>query len=151
MHYRPAATDDIPACIELMRRMHAASTTYKSMEFSESQTDMFARSLIGNEFAFFWVAATDSDEVIGLIAAQAYQPPWSCDLMVSDLAVYVTPEHRGSMAAVRLIAKLMAWCKDIHAKLVMLGVTTGEDDETAIKLYQRLGFEPRGTAMMMEV
>jgi GNAT superfamily N-acetyltransferase len=71
----------------------------------------------------------------------------STDLVATDLALFVEAEFRGSMLAARLIVAYLRWARDIGAKLITAGVSTGVHVEQTAQLYERLGMRRLGVLL----
>ena len=94
------------------------------------------------------VAVVD-DRVVGVFAAAAVDCWWSDCEMVTDLVFVTDREHRGA-AGLLLLRRALAWADGWDSVgVVMLGVTSGGDDEiVAGQLYERLGFDRVGGIFM---
>jgi GNAT superfamily N-acetyltransferase len=64
-------------------------------------------------------------------------------MQACELAVYVTPEHRGR-TGMRLIKAFEAWAWDRGADEITLGISTEVDPERTAALYARLGYRRSG-------
>lgn len=66
------------------------------------------------------------------------------DLIGIDMGVYIEPEHRGKMGAVRLIQAFESWAKENGAKEIYLSQTSGVNIDKTSAFYERLGYELSG-------
>jgi GNAT superfamily N-acetyltransferase len=62
--------------------------------------------------------------------------------------MYVSPEARGSAAAVRLVEAVSQWALDQHSTQLFLHVTTSV--ERARAFYVKMGFRPTGDTITMD-
>jgi GNAT superfamily N-acetyltransferase len=83
--------------------------------------------------------AYDGDEAVGLVAGAA--DPEDATI-VHLMAMWVAPSHRASGAADALIAALMSWAADEHAREVRLQVV--DTNARARRCYERNGFRANG-------
>ena len=79
-------------------------------------------------------------KVIGGLIGVVAPHPWSPAVGASIESYFVLPEHRGSLAAVKLLHGFKRWAKAQGAVRMYVGVTSGRDIERADRLLKRLGF-----------
>ena len=81
------------------------------------------------------------EEPIGLLAAIASEGahPFIKGKIAAELMWYVSPEHRGSKLAPKLLEAFQEWAKVIGASYLSL---SSLDDERLDKLYKKMGYEP---------
>jgi len=144
---RQMMEEDIQEVIELAAVMFAESRNYREMDFSVDRVREIAAMTIQDGFA---MVAVQDGKIIGLMAGSLVQPAFSRDVMACDFLLYVLPEHRGGMAAVRLVAAYVQWARKGGAKIVSVGVTAGIDNDAAIAFYRAMGFRESGVQMMMD-
>jgi GNAT superfamily N-acetyltransferase len=102
-------------------------------------------------------AAYDAGVLFGVVAQNGFMigsvsGTWATPtLQAAEWMLYVAPEHRGSGLAVRLIKRFEELARAKGAKRIIAGSTTGINDEGVRKLYERLGYRSRGTAVSKEL
>lgn len=143
---RAATTDDIPRMVELGRAMHAESPAFGAMRFDADKLAGVIAAAMGSPVGFAMVAERDG-EVIGGMVAMAAPHYFSPDLVACDLALFIQAEHRGGMAAVRLLAAYREWGIGIGAAKVQLGVMAGIEAWMVEALCERLGARRVGVVM----
>jgi GNAT superfamily N-acetyltransferase len=145
---RSATFDDIEAIVALGARMHAESR-YSFMPFAPELLACTIGRLVadGNGFA---VVGEEDGTICALMLGGLAEQWFSYTLMAFEYAVYVAPERRGSMIAVRMLQAFKNWCAARNVEYISLGVTTDINDERAGQFYQRLGFKPVGQVYAME-
>lgn len=151
---RAATAADTPVLIEMGRALHDESKRYSERGFAPEKLEALARSLFGTattegEGGAF-VAEKDG-KVIGMLIGFVREQWFSYDKLASDYTFYVRPEHRGSMAAVRLIKAFEAWAISKGAVDILPGVSTMIASERARDLYLALGYEHYGYSMLKKV
>ncbi len=78
--------------------------------------------------------------LIGAIAPHYHSPA----LGATVLGLYVLPERRGSLAAIKLLHGFRRWAGQNGAVRLYAGVTSGIDIARTDRLLRRLGFQPKG-------
>lgn len=141
---RNACADDLPALLELGQQMHAESPEYRDMAFCPNT---LRRTLtLAMDDHFLRVAETGG-RIVGGLAAMAVPHWFGPDRLACDLGIFIAPEARGGMAAARLIRCYVEWARDLGAKKITIGITTGVDVETTARLCERLGARRSGIIM----
>lgn len=143
---RNATHDDIPRMVELGQQMHAESPNFRGMRFDADKLADAMRCAIDSPAGFARLAERDG-MVIGGLVAMAVPHYFSSDSVACDLALFVAPEHRGGMAAARLVAAYRDWGRALGVAKVQLGVMTGVAPEAVEGLCIRLGARRAGVVM----
>lgn len=130
---------DVPAVMEMGRAMFAESPRYRDKGFNEAKLLQMFNYILGAEDHGFFVAESP-DGLIGMALGILAPYFFSDEVYACELVVYVTPGRRGSSAAVRLVKALEEWAFSQGARELLLGVSTGIDDERAVCVYQKLGY-----------
>lgn len=143
---RMATVDDLPDIVVLGRIMHQESS-FASMDYcvdrmKETVSDLMDKS------QFVVVAEGTNNEVIGGMLGVCTQSWFGGDMVANDLVIFIHPDHRGGMLAVKLIKTFVHWAKLAGAKQIRPGVVSGS--MTAEALYDRLGFVRCGATFLME-
>jgi GNAT superfamily N-acetyltransferase len=102
---------------------------------------LMAASVSGRDCPLVAEADDSTDQpMLGLLWAK-------CDAedagIVNLFQMWVAPEARGRGVAAALVDEAVAWARSIQARLVRLGVVSG--NQAAIQLYTRKGFGMVGT------
>ena len=143
---REATLEDIPALLALGQWMASESPRFSRLSFSRDRLTATLAQLIQSPQGFLWVAEEGGGMVGGMAAL--IHPHWfSDDLVASDLALFMSPQARGGMAAARLLRHYKAWAMAHGAVLVQAGVSTGLRTENTAQLYERMGFERCGVIL----
>jgi L-amino acid N-acyltransferase YncA len=141
-----ATPDDLPAIVVLGRVMHEESS-FAPMDYDVDRVKETISDLM-NKSQFVVVAEDKNGEVIGGMAGMVTQSWFGNDMVANDLALFIHPDHRGSMLVVRLVKTFVHWAKLAGAKQIRPGVISGS--RTAEALYDRLGFTRCGATFCME-
>jgi len=143
---RAATTDDIPRMVELGQAMHAESPEFRGIRFDADKLARVIAATMANPAGFVQVIERDG-EVVGGMVAMATPHYFSPDMVACDLALFVSPEHRGGMAAARLLTSYRNWGKSLGAAKVQLGVMAGIEAWMVEALCERLGARRAGVVM----
>lgn len=141
VNVRRATSADIEALYTLGAACVKESPRYRDKGWDEAKV----RQLIENSTrgdAHGWFVAEDAEGIIGMALSFVVEYFFSRERYVSDFVVYVEASHRGSSAAPRLIAALEEWAfsAGIRAREVLLGISTGINQEAAGCVYKKLGY-----------
>ncbi len=144
---RPASAFDLPQLLDLGELMHAESPRFSRLTFSRARLHDTLRGLLTHPGGFLWVGEEGETLVGGMAAVAA--PHWaSDDLLATDLALFVRPDHRGGLLPLRLVNRYRWWAAhEMKASIVQVGVTTGVQTETTAQLYERLGLKRCGVIL----
>jgi len=129
---------DIPRVAEIGARLHAESS-FKDLDYSHEKVEAMCHTL---HAAGFFVVAVKDDAVVGAMLGDVYRPWYSNDLVGIDYSLYIEPEHRNGLMAVKMIKRFEDWCTMMGAVQIRPGISTGNPNAT--RLYQALGFKPVG-------
>ena len=134
---RPATLADLPALLALGERMHAESR-YARLRFSAARLEQTLRAVLEAPLGFLRVVEIDG-VVAGGMAAMAC-PHWASeDLVSTDLALFIAPDHRGGRTAALLVKRYRDWARAMGVVLPDIGVTTGVQTENTARLFEALG------------
>lgn len=133
---RPATLDDLPAILELGGRMHLESR-FKALPFDLGKVaGIFERLISG---AGIVMLAEVDGRIVGGIAGIVLEHWFSTTKVAQDFGLFIEPEHRGGMLAVRLLRKYEAWAFEQGAHAVEMGINTGVHVEQTAKLLELMG------------
>jgi GNAT superfamily N-acetyltransferase len=134
---RTATPEDLSTILDLAEVMHAESR-FKDLPFSRAKVSHIFAQLIDG--AGLVLIAEQDGEVIGAIAGVVIELWFSPTKVAQDFGLFICPEHRGGMHAVRLIKRYIEWAKAQGATAVEMGINTGVQVEQTGKLLHHLGF-----------
>ncbi len=89
--------------------------------------------------------------VDGVLLGRVAEFWYSRATCAADLAFYVRPDRRGSIAAVRLIQAFVAWAREVGAAKVMIAQSSGVRVEETTHLLTGMGFAYRGGVFEWEI
>lgn len=132
---RHATRDDIPALVDMGLRFIRESGYDGRIAENPAQIGRFLSDLIGSDVGVVFVSTTEAGAVTGTIVLLRYVQPFSGQVIVSELAWWVNPEHRGH--GLRLLKHAEQWAAESGAELMQMIAPTAAVES----LYQRLGYE----------
>lgn len=137
MIVREATYEEIPALLEMARMMHAESD-YGPVPFEDEMCQIFLEIVV-NETDHVALVAVKDNEIVGAFLGAVVPYFFSRQLRVSDITLYVLPEHRGSSAAYRLDQAAEAWGESKGAVRNYRGITTNNPKADAF--YKKMGYD----------
>lgn len=132
----------------MIRAMWLESPRFNPKPFSEAKAlRLIGLCLSGGTFGGF---VADLDGVlVGMIAGALVDELVTDGCYVTDMAVYVTPEKRGSSIFPRMARVFEDWAfNEVGADEVLLGISTGVHPEKTVYVYERLGYTMTGQALI---
>jgi GNAT superfamily N-acetyltransferase len=139
---RPATEEDIPTIVDLGRQMHDESPSYRDISYDPERVARAMRQLINGTGVVFLYES--GGEIRGGLAGVIGEFWFSSERMASDLALFLHPDHRHGLIAVKLTLAFQSWAKQLGARRVQMGITTGVHTEDTGKLYRSLGMSDCG-------
>lgn len=140
---RTATLADVPALVQMGAAMHAESPRFSRFDFDPAKTELFICGLITGERGLA-VVAEEGAQIVGMLGALAVEHFFGHALLVTDVAVYVAPSHRGGSTVLRLIHAFEDWGRLVGAIEGMLGVSTEVLPERTSRLYENMGYRLSG-------
>lgn len=142
---RQAILSDVPSLVELGKRFNA-ETSYKHVEYSPERVEATCKLLIDKGF----VAVAEKDgEIVGVMMGDVLTPWYTNDRMGFDYCLYIYPEHRNGLIAVRLVKQFENWCISMGAKQIRPAIGTGIPNGS--RLYKALGYKSVGEQFLKDI
>lgn len=145
---RPASVEDAPATAAILREMSEElnSTPRQPHEVPTAAEDAEAIRRIARDGGV-WLVAVEDGVVVGWVNAQRGKR----DSMkhVADLGITLTRSARGRGIGEQLMRALEAWARASGVRKLTLGVF--RDNERAVRLYRRLGYQVDGVRTGMAI
>jgi len=142
---RNAIESDIPKLVEMGKKFNA-DTTYKHVVYSPERVAETCKLMMASGFI---VVAEKEGEVVGVMMGDVYTPWYTTDSMGIDLCLYIYPEHRNGITAMRMIKKFEQWCVGMGATQIRPGIGTG--DLSVARLYKALGYQSVGEWFLKDI
>lgn len=155
MNVRFATLNDIPDCIELGFRVQSA-TGLSRFTYDRATVEKNLRDLIvvgqQRRRSHCFLLADDGQGLlvgglIGCIEAHIFSPR-----PVANMIAYgVSPGHRMTGAAVRLMKAFVEWAKRRDAYEINAGINSGIDLDRTDRFMKKMGFTKTGSNYAMEL
>ncbi len=141
MSIRLATLQDVPALVEIGRRMHALTRfrkfDYNAAKVARTFTDLLAKGQ--HKYVFF--AAEDSARcIVGGLIGVLEQHIFSDALTANVMHYDVLPEARMGGHGVRLLRAFEQWCANRKVVEIGFGINSGEDLDRLARFAQRMGY-----------
>lgn len=141
MKIRFATREDIPALVEVGRRIHA-ETRFNQFDFRPDRVAETLAAVIGDARGVHcFLVAEDSDcQAVGGLIGSVERHLFSDQFVATLVDFVVLPEKRMSGAGIRLMAAFRQWAENRGAAELNAGVSSGVALERMDKFFRRLGF-----------
>ena len=130
---------DIDKCIELGHAMHQESY-FKHFNYNEDKLNNLLNHMISTPEQYCALVIEKDNAIIGFFLGISNEQWFGTDKMSCDLACYIIPSERGSIAGVKLIKAYEEWANTINVKEIIVGVSTGINTDRTSGLFKRLGY-----------
>jgi hypothetical protein len=130
--------------LALAREMHAESVSHKDMPLDEAKLLQQLRASHSMPDTVYFKLCVRGNDVLGGFFGQITSVYFGAAKAAKDLAWFVQRTHRGSVAALLLVADFEAWGMSHGVKDFFLGQSTGVKIEATRALYEHLGYEVVG-------
>lgn len=138
----------LPDEIETFVRMGVANLveTMPGEPYDEDRLRATFRNYLDRAHPTIFFAEHD-DQVVGMMAAYIFSYDYRDGHYTTQRVVYVSPENRGTRAAVLLIKELIRWSVALGADRIEGGNDNSFQSERTSKFLTHFGFEKVGFAM----
>ena len=140
--------EDVGRMVELGEVMHAESS-YRDIPYSRSKVAALLTGLMVRDGVVF--VARRNGKIVGGIAGGVTEHWFSEEKVGYEHALFMEPESRSGITAIRLLNALKVWCASQGAKTLRLGITTGVHVEATARLYRSQGAQDAGLFFVMEI
>ena len=140
MKIRLANKFDIPQLAEMLRH-YRDSGTIKGLKVENEETGMkiLTAIIVGMGVA---IVSEKDNKLTGMLLAVKSPFMWdNSKLLLSEIAYWVEPEHRGSTAGYRLISKYVEIADDLLQSGTIINYTMSQMAEQKLD-YSRFGLKP---------
>lgn len=138
MKLRLAHPGDTETLISLGRRMHEESW-YRDFDYDDAKVREFIGLTLDNP-AYLGLVLEREEQIVGFLWAAETEHFFGREKYACDIVFFIAPEHRGGMAAVRMVRAFEAWCRIRRVKEIHIGTSTGVATERTMKFYEKMGF-----------
>lgn len=139
---RVATEEDICRIVELGEILHQESDEYRDIQYDRGKVTETMLGLINSGGVVFLYES--GGVILGGIAGGMSEFWFSRERIAGDFSLFVHPDHRNGMIAVKLSLAFHNWARLMGARRVQMGITTGINTEGTGRLYQSLGMRMSG-------
>lgn len=148
---RLAKETDIEMFVELGRLVHAEGVS-NAFPYSPDKVRALAQQAVGEKKNRYGLLLAEIDgKAVGMLVGMVDGLFFSDAVVATSLVFFVVPEHRGSMAAVKLLHAFKKWAKACNAQAIQIHVTNGVRMSQADRLMKKLGFRQTGGNYVVEI
>lgn len=91
------------------------------------------------------IVAYEEDRPVAVFLGYVYNHPFFHAKFAADFLIYVIPEKRGSLVAVRLMKMYESWARNNNVNYISIGQSTGIGDLGRVRnFYEKLGYKTTG-------
>ena len=134
MIFRPGTVAD------LAQAMEAVTLMVKGTAFSPP-VESKLRWVIEN---WYTQCALDGDVMVGFMVGTISETFMNHEKNAYEKGLFVLPEHRGGTTAIRLVRNFEAWAKSQGAARIWLQQSVGQNMDSTLRFFQRLGYQCQG-------
>ena len=155
MTVRRAEERDLDQVAGLVSDFHMESTYNEHEVLINMEKTKFVLKayLDGDRELVFFNVMTDpngSGRVVGFMIGERIPDLWTDLLRTIEVMLYVQPAYRGKFGAGRLLLDFAQWASLVPS-IVRIEASGGVDNDHSAKLYEKLGYGPRGVLHGTEV
>lgn len=145
MPIRFATLQDIPALVELGRRMHQ-HTRFKAFNYDPARVATNFGQLIqqGQSKYVFMVAADAHGQMVGGLIAVLERHIFSDQAVASVMHYDVLPEKRMGGYGVRLLKAFEQWCENRQVVEINLGINSLTEMDSVGQFVRKMGYSKTG-------
>ena len=145
MKVRFATVDDLPALIDLGRRIHAESR-FRGFSYDPSKLlqtgQRVLNSTTGTHCCF--VAEASTGKLAGVFVGCVEEYFFSRDRIANSILIFVDPAYRGGAAALKLIHAFRTWALNRQAIEVSISIASGVTIDRTDRFLKRIGLKLTG-------
>lgn len=151
MIYTHLMDEDLEQLLDISEQMHQEAPHFKNKKFDRSKMSKILLATKTHPNKMFLTYSKNNGVIEGGILGRISEQYFSDELVAGDMAMFVKPEHRGSILFVRLFKNFEKWSKDNKATSIVIGHTTGINMDKVQGMYTRLGYNTMGYVFNKEI
>jgi GNAT superfamily N-acetyltransferase len=146
-----ATEDDIPAVVMMLVAFHEQSP-YKDIKLNMSRVfDLVTRVVVSDQTKNTIILKVIDDLPVGMVVGQVAEFPLTGGLIASELAWWVSPDHRKGTVATELLEAYEYWAKLLGCKFIQAVALTNEYEKVLSRFYNKRGYRSYETCFMKEL
>lgn len=141
----PPALHNVEALVDLGRMCHIESRFARLQYDGERVAQRFIHMIEHPLTTIFFVAAHDSGGALhGLMIGSIDEYFFCRERVASSVFLLVHPQHRGGLAAIKMVMAFRAWAQSRAAAEVYIGVASGVSMQRTGRFLSKLGLQLSG-------
>ena len=145
MNISPPALRDIPPLVELGHICHLESRFSRLPYDAERVSGRFKHMVEQPLSTTFFVAAKHASGALhGLMIGSVDEYFFCRERVASSIFLLVDPQHRGGLAAIKMVMAFRAWAHARAAAEVYIGVASGVQMQRTGRFLSKLGLQLSG-------
>lgn len=144
---RAIVVEDIGIIIEMLYALHEESPRYGRVIPDEKYVSACLKQMIEQPDFIGFI----DTKLRGIMFGTATRQWFDSNLDAYEQILYLFPEHRGGMLAVRLIKSFEDKARNLGCWHVRAAVSTELQVEQTLKLYERLGYRREGLGVSKRI
>lgn len=150
MQVRSLTPDDVEGLITIGHDLHQEGL-FKTIRYSEDKLRSLASAVFENPETYRVLIAERDNQAVGFMVGYVSEYWFSDETFAADLILYVTPQHRGGSAALRMLLAFEKWATAQGVSEIRLGISTGIDPTKTESFYRKLGYSTVGPILVKEI
>ncbi len=142
---------DMPDVVAMSAAFHQESPVFAPLPFDPAKVYELVVNAIDNERWLPLIAYSSGGEVVGIALFYAVETFFGPAIEIGDLAFYVPPGRRGSLAAAGMMEEFLRWAMTQQPAMISIGINTGINEELAARFFERCGFTHKGRMLFRHV
>ncbi|MEI8324707.1 MAG: GNAT family N-acetyltransferase [Betaproteobacteria bacterium] len=145
MMVRPVRIADLDAVVELARNSFEESR-FQGLPFDETRVRQKVARMVNEPRSdhYFCGAFTHGGKIAGYMVGAVEQYFFCEHTVATSVFLFVDPQERGGLAALKLILAFRSWAKNRQASEMYIGVASGVLVQRTGRFLQRLGLKFTG-------
>jgi len=143
MSLRLATKDDFLVVSEMARKFYETTPYFGVLEYDDSKMADTILGLFSDPKQSVVILALKDDEPVGMLVGQVGELLVSRDRVATEMAWWMSPEHRSSKKALELIGAYEYWAKEVAGcQYVQLSCLEDLSIDRVSRFYTKKGYKP---------
>lgn len=150
MEIRAYTGDDIPNLVRYVGDFLLEAPNYKDIPYNPKKIERLLWSNINNALFFCQLAVTGNGEIAAGLCGHCVSFAFSDAMVCEDMLIFVRAPFRGGNGIHKLVTNYSDWARSRHPARIMLGVSSGFDNDRFAQLMARHSYRELGRAYVLE-
>lgn len=145
-----ASTEDIQVLVELGACYHQEGV-FSDLPYDREKVTRLGIDILNGIGCQCLIMADQGGVPVGYLMASVGEHFFSSAIAATIQSLYVRPENRGGMAAVKLLHGFKRWASQQKAERLYVNVASGIRMNESDRFFRRLGFSQTGGNYLMRI